>query len=382
MAELEQPREPERLNLGRLVAAGLAVAGCLFALVTTLWVLARFVELSRQSEPPPVATDFMAAVVVLLAGWAFGMLLWGVGQLLRRFEDLLELLRATMTASSTGGLPTALSARGPDAGRGPEERLLEELVRLTREVRDIELLSEEERRERLRAESSELAGRLESEIPALLREHKLHEARQRLQRARSRFPSLPRWKALAEQVEQARAKFEAHDIDVATREVDDLIALAAWDRAVEVVRDLRRRHPSSDKVAELDRRLATTRERATAEERARLMSQAQDATTRREWRDALRLVETVLERFPNSAEARDLRLQVPTLKANIEVLARQEMETRIRDLIKEQRFREGLAVARELIQSYPHSPQATVLREQLPRLEQRAAESAGHTHTS
>jgi outer membrane protein assembly factor BamD (BamD/ComL family) len=104
------------------------------------------------------------------------------------------------------------------------------------------------------------------------------------------------------------------------------------------------------------------------------MSRAQDATTRREWREALQAVETVIARFPDSAEAHDLRLQLPTLRANVEIQARHEMETTIRDLIRDQRFSEALRIARELIARYPDSPQAAVLREQLHRLEQRAAE--------
>jgi hypothetical protein len=192
-------------------------------------------------------------------------------------------------------------------------------------------------------------------------------------RARRRFPALPNWRGLAEQVEQARALFEAHDLLMASREVDDLAALGAWDRAGEVFRNLRQRHPVSEPVAELGRRVTLGQERATAEERARLMSQAQDATNKREWSRALTLVEGLLARFPGSPEAAELRQQVPILRANVEIHTRQEMEGHIRELIKQQRLTEALRVADELIGKYPDSPQAAALREQLPRLRQRVA---------
>jgi outer membrane protein assembly factor BamD (BamD/ComL family) len=365
------------LNGGRLAAAAMAVGGGLCAVITTLWSLARFWELSRQAQPLPALSEFLGTAALLLVGWALGLLLWGGAELLRRLEALREALRTTTRGSASAGLADSLlRGRAADAHSEQQAHMLEELVHLTRELRDIELLSESERAARLAHESAELVRQLEHDVPVLLREHNLHEAQQRLQRARRRFPSLPNWDALEKQIEQARAKFESHDLNVATREVEDLAALGAWDRAVEIVRTLRQRHPTSEKVAELTKRIAIARDKATAEERARLMSQAQAASSRRDWSEALRLVEALLARFPGSAEAQELRTQLPTLKTNAEIQKRQEMENAIRDLVRQQHFTEALRIAHELVNSYPDSPQAHALREQIPRLEQRAAELA------
>ncbi len=355
------------VSRGRLAAAAMAVSGALLAIVVTLWTLARFYELSIQTKPPGVS-DFLATAALLLAGWGFFVLLWGAAEILRGMERVLEKLERNV-----GVAPLGVRVRGAEATSDQQTHSLEELVQLTRELRDIELLSEPERAARLKHESDELVQQLENDIPSLLREHNLQEAQQRLQRARRRFPTLAHWDALAGQIEQARAQFETHDLEVATREVDDLAALGAWDRATDVLRTLRQRHPDSEQVAELTRRVAVARDRATAEERARLMSQAQDATNRRQWAQALRLVEAVITRFPGSAEAHELRLQLPTLRANAEIQERQELETQIRNLFKEHRFPEALRIANQLIERYPESPQAHALREQiLPRL--RAAE--------
>ena len=373
MMEPEEPKVPESLSVGRLAAAALAVGGALVAVMALVWALARFVELSQQKAP--TAVELVQTAALLLVGWGLGLLMWGLAEALRRADDLLEALR-NQPGATHGVNPPAPRARSLELKSDEQVHMLEELVHLTREVRDIGLLSESERSARLQAEAEELVRQLESEVPALLREHSLQEAYERVQRARRRFPSLPNWKALAEQVEQARAKFEAHDLGVATREVEDLAALGAWERAEDVVRNLRRRHPASEQAKELVRRVALGRERATAEERARLMSQAQDATSRRDWKRALELVETLLARFPGSPEAQELRQQAPTLKANVEIHQRQEMEVEIRELIKQQRFADALRIANNLIERYPDSPQAHVLRDQLPRLEQKAAEGA------
>jgi outer membrane protein assembly factor BamD (BamD/ComL family) len=367
---------PEKLNRGRFAAAALAVGGGLLAVVATIWTLARFWELSRQPQPPTLS-EFLATAALLLAGWGLGLLLWGAAEILHQLADLLEALRSHAPASVSGMAgDVTLRSRPADARSDPQAQMLEELVHLTRELRDIELLSGPERAARLKHESDELVRQLETDIPALLREHNLQEAQQRLQRARQRFPALPHWHALADQIEQARAKFETHDLDLASREVEDLAALGAWDRAVDIVRTLRQRHPDSEQVAELTRRVAIGRERAAAEERARLMSQAQVATDRREWGDALRLVETLLTRFPGSAEAQELRLQIPTLKANVEIQKRHEMENEIRELVKAQQFARALHIAHDLVDRYPDSPQAHALRDQIPRLELKAAETA------
>ena len=375
MAEYEESNGTEGLSAWKLAAAALIVGGSLLAVVTTVWALARFLELSGQSEPPPAPSDFLAAAVILLLCWGLGLLLWGAAEVLRRLGELHETLLRNPSV-----LPGADIARQPPRSRVAEPRaeqqarLLEELVELTREVRDIGLLSEPERARRLQSEAADLAQQLEHEVPALLCQHKWQEAQRLVRRASQRFPSLHNWSALEQQVEHARAKFEAHDLDVATREVHDLTALGAWDQAAEVVRDLRQRHPGSDKVTKLNRRVAIGRDKATAEERARLMSQAQEATDRHDWTEALRLVETLVARFPASLEARELRQQVPMLRGNVEIHIRQEMETAIRELIKEQQYAEALRVANKLIERYPDSPQAGVLRDQLPRLHQKAEE--------
>ena len=103
------------------------------------------------------------------------------------------------------------------------------------------------------------------------------------------------------------------------------------------------------------------------------MAQAQGASNDREWKAALAAATSLIQRYPKSPEAQALRMQLPTLRENAEIQTRQQMETQIRDLIKEHRFDDALRVAHELLDQYPDSPQAGVLRDQLPRLEEKAA---------
>lgn len=368
MADVRDDEVAGVLNPTRLAAAAMTVGGVLLAVVAAVWAVARFHELSQESGPK--VTDFAATAALLLAAWAFGLLLWGGAELLRHLEELNSVLRETgesREAAQASGRPMPRGVSSLDT----QVRLLEQLVLLTRDTRDIALLTDAQRAARSQSEGQTLAQHLERDVPALLREHNWQEAHRRVHQARARFPELPAWTGLAEQVEQARAKFEAHDIETAEREIGDLIALTEWERAAVVVRELQHRHPNAERVIELVRRVEAGLDRSVAEERARLMAQAQEATTERRWSDALRLVEVVMERFPKSAEARELRLQLPTLRANVEIQVRQQMEMEIRDLIREHHYAEALRRARRLIELYPDSPQAAVLREQLPRLQEK-----------
>jgi replicative superfamily II helicase len=119
------------------------------------------------------------------------------------------------------------------------------------------------------------------------------------------------------------------------------------------------------------------RDRAEAEQRARLMAQAQDASHRRDWDAALNLANLIIERYPHSLEAEGLRQQLPTLRENAEILARQKLEARYIDLVKAHRYAEALQIAREVASAYPYSVQAERLREQIPQLETKLAGPTG-----
>jgi len=221
---------------------------------------------------------------------------------------------------------------------------------------------------------------LQREVPLLLQEHNWIEARRRVQQARERFPHLKEWDRLEKQIEQMRAQVETRDIEDAERQIKDLTSLGAWDRVAEVVKALLERHPDSAKANELARRLRDQRHKAEAEQRARLMAQAQEATNKREWKAALAAANALIQRFPQSPEAQALRLQLPTLQENAEIQTRKQIENEISELIKQRRFEEALRLTHDLINQYPDSPQATKAREMLPKLEEKVASMGGRRY--
>lgn len=376
MADNQPAPAPAPVNRTLLVAAAMEVGAILLAVAATALAAWRFVELSKLPE----VGALLETAAIFVAAIAGSLLLWGMATFLRRLDALVGPAPVDAADAPSPAAADAALRTGGEARSTPPESIsaTSELVALMRDVRDIALLSDAERAQRVRLQSQELVRRLEQEVPALLREHNWVEAHRRVRSARERFPTLTAWDALEKQIEEARAGIEARDIEAVARQVNDLASVGAWERAADAVRDLIERHPGSVKAQELARRVAHERDRADAEQRAKMMAHAQEATNRREWIEALTAVTALIRKYPNSAEAAELRTQLPTLTANAEIQTRQRMEAEIRDLVKEHNFEEAGRIARALIERYPNSPQAAVLREQLPRLEQRATE-AGRT---
>ncbi len=368
MAET-QPDEPKvELNNSRFVGVMLTSAAVLLSLAAIAWAVARFWVQTHAPIAPPLS-DYLLTLLTLIGGCAAGLLMWGLAELVRRLDTLNEAVIAMRAApaAATTGTPAAPALGGDSAA-------IAELVSVLREVRDVSLLNDQQRTMRLELLGRDELGRLEQQVPALIREHNWVEAERRIRAARQRFPSLPGWDALQQQVDRMRASVETHDIETAARQVHDLVALGAWDRATEVVHDLMQRHPTAAKAQEIARRLSSERDKAETDTRARLLAQAQEATNTRDWHAALSTAHTLIQRYPRTPEAEALRQQLPVLRENAEIQTRQRMESDIVELVKQQRFNAAIRVARDVLSRFPSSPQAAALRQQLPRLEQKAIE--------
>lgn len=372
MLETEEPAPQEGTSRSRLVALLLETGGVLLGLAALAWALVRFWQIA--SSEGTSAVEVLTTLAVLVSGLVAGLLLWGVAELIRKLDAL------PIVQVPSSGRSWAIESLPPTAASTP---LLNEaqgatLVELLREVRDISLLTPEERTKRLETAGRALAAELEREVPRLLREHRWREARKRVQEARERFPTFPQFEQLEKQIETMRAEVESRDVEQAERQIHDLAALEAWERAAEVVRELLERHPDSKKANDLAAVVRMKYEKSQAEQRARLMTHAQEQVRQRDWQGALQIANTIVQRYPKSPEAEALRLQIPTLVENAEIQNRQRLEAQIRALIQERRYDVAFQSANDLIDRYPNSPQAEALRAQLPKLRERAAAMASN----
>lgn len=372
MADYEPALASNGLSRARFLGAALEAVGALIVVATLAWALERYWAAS-QSVPPAVGL-FLSTTALLIASWGAGLLLWAAADVVRRLDVTAAAVQQVLDIELTR--PRELYQGGGASERGPVEAgSNQEVAALLREIRDIALLNDAQRAARLETQGREAVRRMEAEVPALLREHNWIEARRRVMAARERFPMFSEWSEFEQRIEQTRKQIEARDVENVGRQIADLTAVGAWDRVSEALNDLLERHPNSPGAMELARKVARDRDKAEAEQRARLMSEAQAATTARDWRAALAAAQTLIQRFPKSPEAEALRLQIGTLRENAEIQQRQLLEMQIRDHIKQHRYADAIAVSEEVIEKFPNSPQAQALREQLPRLREKAEQA-------
>jgi len=373
MTDYDDFDERGGLESSRWVETCLAIGGWVIVTISVFWGFAAFVGISRTGEATGVAV--LAILAKMIGGVWGGVALIGLNIVIRRLAAIQHADEQTASRRSDAQANRPRAAVG--GVRTGDASEFDEVVVLMRELRDISLLNDEQRTLRLQAQGKAVLSLLQREVPVLLREHNWIEARERVQEARERFPTCSDWDEMERQIEEMRARVEARDIEAAKRQIDDLASLGAWERVAEVVNELLERHPDAPQAIELAQGLRAQRHRAEAEHRTKLMAMAQDAANQREWKTALATATSLIQQFPKSPEAQSLRIQLPTLQENLEIQLRQGMENDIRELIKAQRFDEAFRAANELIQQYPASPQAAALREQLPRLEEKAAAAAG-----
>lgn len=369
--------QPIRIRPAGLVGGGLMLVGGILGLVGVVWSVQQYFAQTRAEVVD--AASLLWTTLVLVAALGAALWLFAAALALQRIESMVETAREIRAAaaqqarspSAEGTRAAAVAARNPE-----QERATAEMLAVLREVRDISLLNEAERKRRLEIQAQIHAERLNEEVPELLREHNWFEASKRVQMARERFPMLGDWDSLLRQIAAVRSQVEERDVEAAGRQIEELAALGAWERAEEVASDLLERHPDSTAARDLARKLRRQRNTAEAETRKKLMAAAQEFSNRRDWSEALATAKSLIQRFPKSPEAEALRLQLPTLEANAEIKTRQKMENELRDLINRRRFDEALTIAYALIERYPNSKQAEVLREQIPRLEEKAGQGA------
>lgn len=352
----------------RVIRVFLEVLGAIAILGSLVGALVELSDLSRTEAPTSsaYATILLRSLAILTGGG----LLWGVAALLGALEGVRQ-----RRESGTANADQSVDSEPQQPGTLPSHSI-DELAVLLREVRDISLLDGDQRRMRLEMQGHAALEVLQRDVPALLREHNWIEARHRVQDSRARFPMIREIGTLEHQIEQMRSQVENADIEHCERQIDDLIQLGAWDRVAEVVTELLKRHPDSHRAIELSQKIRVQKNSAEAEQRAKTMAQAQEASNKRDWKTALALANIIVQRYPKSPEAQAVRMQLPTLRENAEIQTRKQLELQYSDSVQAHRYGDALRLAKEIIDQYPNSPQAEALRGQLARLRDAAGAAA------
>jgi hypothetical protein len=366
-------------RLLRLAAYG--VGGSSLVLAVLLLLVNLTADGASATDPlPPLENSGVATllgvILLLVIGLGMAGLLFGLSVMLESIARLSAVVIAArhhthdgpVSPDHSSRLGTAESGAPIDASRVPWE----EILMILRDTRENTLLTEEERRDKaVRVEQQEMAE-TKSILERLCQSGDFPSARERLAEMERKYPGRPALNEWAEHIERARSERERLDIDVYTRRVDEYITISAWQRARETVAEFQQRYPESGTADQLAARVEREFEVYDDAQRTRMYAEIQRYVSRRRWREALMASHTFIERFPHRSEADALRLQLDTLAVNADIQTRQELEAEITELAKRGQYADAEALARQVVEQFPDSPTAEILRSQLDRLHELA----------
>ncbi len=308
------------------------------------------------------------AAMFLVLSW----LLRALDRLTRTLDRLGALVTAaeqrTAPLSPAGAVVAASSRTALDPALGAQE--------LLSEIRDTLLLNDEQRWARWQRMMARRREELERAVGSLLAQRRFVEAKNRVAQFEEAFGIDDRVAALHGHVDEATRQAERNDL----READEAYVVwrsnHEWEKALAHADELLKRYPASVRIGAWRDRVIRDRESVKAGQRARLVNEIREYSGKGQYRKALASARQLLEQHEHSEEAAAVRLQLETLEHNAEVELRQALERQIKELVRTKQFGEAAELAEQVIRQFPQSPQAEALRVQLPRLQERARESA------
>jgi len=284
----------------------------------------------------------------------------------------LSLAMKTRPPASPASAPSASSAPMPSSD--DVAQALERIVGLFQEIRQLTLLDDQGRAALLAEQRQQRKAAAMAQAMAL--QHALQWAKADivLQALQNEIPGDADIARARQDLAERRAAAEGQAIAAASGAVEDLMAIGKWDQAVQAADELARNFP--DNPAALTVQARVNRERELSEENAaqRMYEEVKQASDRRQWQRALTGARQLLERFPGHRRAEKVREQFATIQANADIEQRQDAEAKLQDLIRSKQFVEAVALAEQILEKYPHSPQAASLEEMLPKMRAMAIE--------
>lgn len=174
-------------------------------------------------------------------------------------------------------------------------------------------------------------------------------------------------------LDESRVSAEVQEVEVETRRASDLMATAAYDRALEVARRLVERYPSSEAASRLFERTRREGDAYRDELRTRLYAVVQRSAESRNWAEALDAAERLIDSCGDCVESEAVAAMLPTLRDNARIEEVRRLRDRFGDMIRRKRYRLAMTLAGEIIEDFPDTKAAVELQEQMSRLRELAA---------
>jgi soluble cytochrome b562 len=365
------------------------------ALVTLVAIVIFFLELRNRhagivaSLPQLLTTPvIMIAMALLLAGLGdllahasdtspemtrnFSRINSVLADLQKRVDDMAV---ATDRISRTRGQVVAPPPAPPthiSASLAPGA--LDPLIKAIQEVREISLLTDVERKERLASMEHERKRMLVRQVIEHMERARWSAGNATVETLDREHPDDAEVKRIRHQFEEARRNAESSTVVRGRDQIENYIGIGAFDEAFRAARQLVDDFPGNVEAQRLLTRVQRERDIHVETSVSRMVEEIRHDIDRRLWRRALQHAQRLVERFPDHAKTARVKEQLPTLQQNAEIEERQELEVRIQELIRGHKFGEAIELSEELLQRFPHSPQAEAIEKLLPRIRELASE--------
>lgn len=261
-----------------------------------------------------------------------------------------------------------------------EYDLLQQVAGQLAEINDNLLLTPEQREAKRKRRQERYSRELSEQIERAISDGQFSLAEQRLAELLDKVPDEPGWEAMRTRLAEARQAARGEDLQTCTRRVQDLMSVGSFGQAEELARELQRKYPDEPVAEELIQHVGRESEKFSSERRTRLFREVEQNAEGRRWRSAVEAAQQLIEAFPESGEAQRVRATLSTLQDNARIEEVREMRDYIRDLISRRRYSTALEVARDLIERFPDTVAAGELRQQLDRLAELSRASPPEFH--
>ncbi len=368
---------------GLQIAAG--VVGALAVGICALYLIG---GRAAASAGEPILTYVASALVSLLIGAGLAGGLIGLASLLGRKAELPEQLydalgslgeavrelqrRVEQLNERLAQAPPSPAPPAPAPPPAIDESAISGILTAIEEVKQLALLTDDQRAERLTRQLEERKAEAVANAAAFIADGQWGKAEQWLDTIDAPFNANPEVLAARQSIEKGRRHQDQQGFRELKQRVEDLMATSNFDAAAEIASEFAENYPDHAEARALTDRVIRERDLFRDSAVQRTYDEVKHDLERRNWRRALAGASRLIEKFPDHAKTAKIRGQLALIQENAEIEERLEVESRIQELIRGKRFSEAIELGEDLMERFPLSKQAETLEELLPKLRELA----------
>lgn len=251
---------------------------------------------------------------------------------------------------------------------------IEKLTTAVSELKELTLLSPEQRAQRIAAQGVVIKADRVKEVFAFVAAHDWARAERSLSVLEAEFPGDEEVARGRTYLDHARRVFEEETMVRSICEVEKLVDTGDWDEARRKSAQLAEGFPKSGDAQVLKQRVEHEYQFHRESTVRKIIEDIRTAVEHRQWQEAIAHSERLVGFYPEHQLVEGIRNQMPTMRQNLEIEQRQAIEIRLQSMIQDGHIEEAIELAEDTIRQYPSSPQARNLEAILPRLREMATE--------